>query len=67
VGVLGGIGFTMSIFIANLAFKETALIQFSKVAVLTGSLFACILGLLVLYGVTQKKLGPTKENEKVRA
>jgi NhaA family Na+:H+ antiporter len=48
-GMLAGIGFTMSIFISNLAFKEAELIQFSKIAVLTGSLFSCLLGLTTLY------------------
>jgi Na+:H+ antiporter, NhaA family len=47
-GMLAGIGFTMSIFISNLAFKDAELIQFSKIAVLTGSLFSCVLGLIYL-------------------
>jgi NhaA family Na+:H+ antiporter len=47
-GILGGIGFTMSIFIANLAFKDNETIQFSKVAVLIGSALACIAGLIWL-------------------
>ena len=45
---LAGIGFTMSIFIANLAFTDTAIIQDSKIAVLAGSLISCIVGLMVL-------------------
>ena len=45
-GMLGGIGFTMSIFISNLAFsKDAALIDASKLAVLCGSLVASIVGL----------------------
>ena len=48
-GILAGIGFTMSIFIANLAFNDGATIQFSKVAVLTGSALSCIIGLLWLH------------------
>jgi NhaA family Na+:H+ antiporter len=48
-GMLAGIGFTMSIFISNLAFRDAELIQFSKIAVLTGSLFSCLLGLTILY------------------
>ncbi len=46
--ILAGIGFTMSIFIANLAFTDTAIIQDSKIAVLTGSLLSCVAGLIVL-------------------
>ncbi len=48
VGVLAGLGFTMSIFIANLAFADAALIQDSKIAVLTASLFAAVLGFFLL-------------------
>jgi NhaA family Na+:H+ antiporter len=47
-GLLAGIGFTMSIFISNLAFGDAQLVQFSKLAVLVASLFACIAGLAVL-------------------
>jgi Na+:H+ antiporter, NhaA family len=44
-GLIGGIGFTMSIFITNLAFTgEAALINDSKLAVLGGSLLAGIVG-----------------------
>jgi len=45
-GLLGGIGFTMSIFISNLAFSTNpALIEASKLAVVCGSLVASALGL----------------------
>lgn len=48
-GLLGGIGFTMSIFIANLAFPAApALVAASKMAILAGSLFAAVLGSLWL-------------------
>jgi len=48
-GLLGGIGFTMSIFIANLAFPgNAAMIDASKVAVLLASAVAGALGLLWL-------------------
>ena len=48
-GLLGGIGFTMSIFITNLAFAGHAdLINASKMAVLAGSLVAGALGFLWL-------------------
>ncbi len=49
VGLLGGIGFTMSIFITNLAFAgNPALIDSSKVAVLLASACAGTLGFLWL-------------------
>ena len=47
LGLLGGIGFTMSIFIANLAFDDPALLAAAKFAVLVGSALAATLGLLL--------------------
>ncbi|HEY8561784.1 MAG TPA: Na+/H+ antiporter NhaA [Pyrinomonadaceae bacterium] len=48
-GILGGIGFTMSIFITNLAFAgEAETINVSKMAILLASLAAGILGFLWL-------------------
>ena len=44
-GLLGGIGFTMSIFIANLAFSDnTDLVNASKIAILLASIIAGSLG-----------------------
>ena len=48
VGFLGGIGFTMSIFIAILAFDNETLEVFSKVAILIGSVLSGIVGYLIL-------------------
>jgi NhaA family Na+:H+ antiporter len=53
-GVLAGIGFTMSIFIANLAFSDSNSVQISKIAILVASLLATVIGLLVLYFATRK-------------
>ena len=48
-GILGGIGFTMSIFITNLAFSATPeIINASKIAILISSLLAGIIGFVVL-------------------
>ena len=53
-GILGGIGFTMSIFITNLAFTEdSATINAAKVSILIASLTAGILGFLWLR-ITQR-------------
>lgn len=44
-GLLGGIGFTMSIFIANLAFPgQASLVDASKIAILVASLIAGVIG-----------------------
>jgi Na+:H+ antiporter, NhaA family len=45
VGLLAGIGFTMSIFIAMLAFTDERLLNAAKLGVLSGSLVAVVLGL----------------------
>jgi Na+:H+ antiporter, NhaA family len=47
VGILGGIGFTMSIFIANLAFTDQTLLASAKLAVLVASVLAGLAGLLL--------------------
>ncbi len=46
VGLLAGIGFTMSIFIAMLAFDNENLLNAAKLGVLIGSFTAAVLGLL---------------------
>ena len=48
VGFLGGIGFTMSIFITLLAFSDQEIINISKIAILISSLTAGVLGLILL-------------------
>lgn len=45
IGLLAGIGFTMSIFIAILAFPDQDLLAAAKLGVLLGSLVAALLGL----------------------
>ncbi len=47
-GILGGIGFTMSIFITLLAFNDNELISISKISILAASLVAGITGYLFL-------------------
>lgn len=48
VAMLGGIGFTMSLFISNLAFKDPAYIDQAKVGILFGSLVAGFAGYFFL-------------------
>ncbi len=47
IGCLGGIGFTMSMFITNLAFTDPDLISNSKLSILIASAIAAIIGLIV--------------------
>lgn len=55
VSMLGGIGFTMSIFIANLAFNDTATVTASKISILAASLCSAIGGLLILKRSMRRK------------
>jgi Na+:H+ antiporter, NhaA family len=48
VGFLGGIGFTMSIFITLLAFTDPLIIQGSKITILFSSLIAATIGFVIL-------------------
>jgi NhaA family Na+:H+ antiporter len=45
---LGGIGFTMSLFIANLAFEGTPLLASAKLGIIVGSFVAVLMGVIVL-------------------
>jgi len=53
-GLLAGIGFTMSIFITNLAFSDAGHIQSSKIAILFASLLASGAGLSALKAASRK-------------
>jgi NhaA family Na+:H+ antiporter len=46
--MLGGIGFTMSLFISGLSFAADPLAEFSKLGVIAGSLMSALLGLMAL-------------------
>ena len=55
VSLLGGIGFTMSIFISELAFTDAAMIADAKIAIFIASILAGICGYLVLQKSLPKK------------
>ena len=48
VGFLGGIGFTMSIFITLLAFDNESIIDNAKLVIVLSSLVAGLIGLITL-------------------
>lgn len=55
VGWLAGIGFTMSLFIADLAFRDDPLLDVAKLGILTASLIAGIVGLIILREATSSR------------
>lgn len=55
VGMLAGIGFTMSIFITILAFDQKTIIDHSKIAILIASLVSGIIGFVYLKFVLKSK------------
>lgn len=48
IAFLGGIGFTMSLFIGNLAFEDPALVKEAKIGILIASLLAGLIGYILL-------------------
>jgi NhaA family Na+:H+ antiporter len=46
--MLGGIGFTMSLFLSELSFNDPHIIDFARIAILTGSTLAAVLGMSYL-------------------
>ncbi|MDE5815125.1 MAG: Na+/H+ antiporter NhaA, partial [Alistipes sp.] len=54
VACLGGIGFTMSLFVDSLAFTDSDLIDRGKIAILMGSTAAAILGSLFIVVLSRK-------------
>jgi NhaA family Na+:H+ antiporter len=47
IGLLAAIGFTMSMFISNLAFSDADTISTSKLSILVASAIAAIIGLII--------------------
>ena len=55
VACLGGIGFTMSLFVDALAYTEPDLIDRGKIAILMGSTAAAVLGSLLILIFSKKR------------
>src|ERR1041385_6065996 len=62
-GALGGIGFTMSLFIAGLAFPNPADYAAAKIAIFIASLIAAVLGTIILYPRRQEESQPESADE----
>src|SRR5688572_19942111 len=59
-GALGGIGFTMSLFIASAAFPDQGVYAIAKIAIFIASLIAAALGTTILYRDVAKN--PSRRN-----
>jgi Na+:H+ antiporter, NhaA family len=59
VSWLGGIGFTMSLFIAGLAFTDAALLDAAKVGILLASSIAGVVGGVILFTAVQRRTRAT--------
>ena len=55
VGFLGGIGFTMSIFITHLAFIDESIISAVKLGIFGASFVAAVLGVILVLASSKKK------------
>ncbi len=55
VGLLAGIGFTMSLFIAGLAFEDGSLLATAKTAIIMASLISGITGVIMLKVISKSK------------
>jgi Na+:H+ antiporter, NhaA family len=54
-GWLAGIGFTMSLFIADLAFSDSSLVEAAKLGILVASLIAGVVGWTILRGASSPR------------
>ncbi len=62
VSALAGIGFTVSLFIADLAYTDPALTQIAKVGIFAGSLVAALLGAAILLVAPRRQTAPETDD-----
>ena len=61
VGLLGGIGFTVSLLIAGLAFEDAGTLDESKLGVLGASVIAGVCGFVYLWLTTRPTAAPVND------
>lgn len=57
VGTLGGIGFTVALFVTGLSFDDPSVADQAKMGILAASLLASVLGLILLSLATRRRTG----------
>lgn len=62
VSLLCGVGFTMSLFIANLSFSKEIILEEAKIGILVSSMLSGVLGYYILYKGTANQEGIQSEN-----
>jgi len=63
VALLAGIGFTMSLFISELAFTDHAMILHAKLGIMIASVTAATLGFVVLFRMGSKQNSSAENNK----
>ena len=54
-GMVGGIGFTMSLFIAELSFSDEYCLKIAKLSVLTASMLSALIATICIFTMTKKR------------
>ena len=66
VGIMGGLGFTMSILISGLAFADPADVMASKCAILLGSVSSALIGIaFVMLSTRRRRAGDSHPGRRV--
>ncbi len=67
VAAVAGIGFTVSLFIADLAYADAAMVQTAKVGIFAGSIIAALLGAVIMLIAGRRTLSATPAGERASA
>ena len=63
--VLGGIGFTMSIFVSSLSFSDETMLSTAKIAIILASVLSAVLGAIIFKGINYESKKVEKEQKEL--